>query len=716
ALAELRRALPGYQFRVLENQATFIQNAVSEVGETALVGILLAIVVLYIFLRQIGTTAIISIAIPISIIATFNLMFFNGLTLNIMTLGGLALGAGMLVDNAIVVMENIFRHLENGRPLFEAAQQGAAEVGGAISASTFTTIIVFLPIVYLQGAAGELFKDQAWTVAFSLISSLAVALLVIPMLSARFINVEKIRHNEGDAPYPGYGRFLEKTLSRRGSVLAGALALVLLATALIPFVGSEFMPASDSNRFAIHLRLEEGTELRHTYQAAIGMENVIREIVGEDLEDIYVRVGPSPGLSGSINSFDEDTHTATLTIFLKSGHRVPVQRQIARLRASLPSDAERELTYDASESSLQQTLGITEAPIIVEFDGDELEVLRSLTDQARSLLDSLPEITAMESNFDNGRPEINVRIDRLVAGLNNIDITGVSGQIQDRLEGEEAGDWEYEGEMRGIRVQSPKLNLSELGALLIESNGRRFRLDEVATLEEHQAPREIFRQGQSRTGRLFIQLGDDLPLDRVVAQVRGKLSAMPLPDGYRMRITGEEEQREEAFGSLGFAFLLSIILIYMVLAAQFESLIHPFTIIFSVPLAGVGAVLLFFLLGMPFNMMAFIGIIMLVGIAVNDAIILVDAVRQLRSDGMDLLQSVIAAGQRRFRPILMTSLTTILALLPLTIGFGESANLRSPMALAVIGGLVTSTLLTLVVIPCLYVAFDRLTPGRDASR
>ncbi|HQV34635.1 MAG TPA: efflux RND transporter permease subunit, partial [Calditrichia bacterium] len=206
------------------------------------------------------------------------------------------------------------------------------------------------------------------------------------------------------------------------------------------------------------------------------------------------------------------------------------------------------------------------------------------------------------------------------------------------------------------------------------------------------------------------------PLDRVVAQVRGKLSAMPLPDGYRMRITGEEEQREEAFGSLGFAFLLSIILIYMVLAAQFESLIHPFTIIFSVPLAGVGAVLLFFLLGMPFNMMAFIGIIMLVGIAVNDAIILVDAVRQLRSDGMDLLQSVIAAGQRRFRPILMTSLTTILALLPLTIGFGESANLRSPMALAVIGGLVTSTLLTLVVIPCLYVAFDRLTPGRDASR
>ena len=706
-LAELGKALPGYRFRVIQNQASFIRSAVNEVEETALIGIILAVMVLYLFLRRFGATLVMSIAIPISIVATFNLMYFNGLTLNIMTLGGLALGAGMLVDNAIVVMENIFRHLENGMPLREAAIEGASQVGGAITASTLTTIIVFLPIVYLHGAAGELFKEQAWTVAFSLLSSLVVAILVIPMLSHRFLPSK----TEAAAHYAGYfvryRRFLGTLLERRWLVLAGGLLLVLIGFALLPLVGSEFIPRAETGAFRIDVRLEEGASLAHTDRAVAGLERIIREVGGEALEDVYTQIGPAEGLSSDESIFFEGENTAVIHVFLQSAPEA-TDALIARLQTVLAAQTDMEIDFVKDESALQISLGTGEAPLVIEIAGDDLEQIRGLTEQAVAKLPEVGEVLSWETNFEAGRPEVNVVVDRIRAGIYEVQMQTVSEQLKDKLEGRDAGQFEHDGELREISIKLPPPDIRELGNLYIDNNQQKVRLDELSTLSASVSPREIYRRNQTRIGKISLQLKGNKPLDQVVSEVRAALAGIEFPPNYRYLITGEEQKRAESFASLKFALLLSIALIYMVLAAQFESLRHPFTILLTIPLAAVGAIVIFFVLGMPLNIMAYIGIIMLVGIAVNDSIILVDAINQLRRDGAALDEAILDAGQRRIRPIIMTSLTTILALLPLTFGYGDSASLRAPMALAVIGGLVTSTILTLVVIPCAYYVIDGL--------
>ncbi|NIA31372.1 MAG: AcrB/AcrD/AcrF family protein, partial [Actinobacteria bacterium] len=329
-LDDLRRALPGYQLSVIQNQGKFINNSINEVKQSALIGILLAIIVLYIFLRRIGATAIISLAIPISIIATFNLMYFDGLSLNIMTLGGLALGAGMLVDNAIVVMENIFRNIEAGMSVRDAAIQGTAQVGGAITASTITTIVVFLPIVYLHGASGELFKDQAWTVAFSLLSSLVVAILVIPMLSNKFLKSGETAIAAHSIRFPHYHIFLEKILKKSWLVIGGATLLVIIAVLLIPVVGSEFIPKSDMGDFSVELKLPEGTDLNRTEQTVVSIEKIVHSVLGDNIQTMYSKIGPSTNLSSDQESIFEDENTATMKIILRKGHSLPSNEIINR--------------------------------------------------------------------------------------------------------------------------------------------------------------------------------------------------------------------------------------------------------------------------------------------------------------------------------------------------------------------------------------------------
>lgn len=706
ALVDMEKALPGYKMKVVSNQGIFISNAIKEVEDTSMLGMALAIFVVFLFLRRIGTTLLISVSMPVSIIATFNLMYFNGLSLNVMTLGGLALGAGMLVDNAIVVMENIFRLRETGMSVKDAAIEGTAQVSGAITSSTITTIIVFLPIVYLHGASGALFRDQAWTITFSLVSSLVAAILLIPMLYNYFFKNSKKIGASKSVQVKGYGRFLGRLLNYRWAVILGAIVLLGLSVLLVPYIGTEFMPKSETRQFSLELKMPEGTRLARTDAAVSNLENIIREALGDHLETVYSQVGPSTGLLSGENTLFEGENTANIKIILKEKDKLGSTAAIQTISKSIGELPDIELKFVEDQTALGGLMGTDEAPLIIEIQGEDLQVIGELSKQVVAAAQGIPELYSVESSMEGGSPEVEIVVDRLRAGIFNLSVSSVITQIQNQLTGKTSGTIEKGGEMQDITLRFPEKGLNDLADMEIKNGTQVIRVSEIATIKEDRSPKEIFRRNQVRIGKITGYMNKDIALDKMVAKVNQAIAGIPLPPDYKIKITGEEEKRKESMDALSFALILSIILVFMVLAAEFESLLHPFTILTTIPFAIVGSVLIFFLLGKTLNIMALIGVIMLVGIAVNNAILLVDRILQIQKDGLSRREAIIQAGQQRIRPILMTKLTTILAMLPLTFGFGESTSLRSPMALAVIGGLITSTIMSLVVIPCVFDVLD----------
>ena len=706
SLAFIKKALPGYQFIIVQNQGTFVRNAIHELRDTALIGALFSIIILYIFLRRFGLTLIISFVLPVSIVATFTLMYFNGLTLNIMTLGGLALGAGMLVDNAIVIVENIFRNLELGQSVKEASIKGTHEVGGAIISSTLTTIVVFLPIVYLHGASGTLFKDQAWTVAFSQVASLFIAILVIPMLF-HWIYAGKPRVSATNAlRFKWYTGFLSVMLNHRKTVILFAAIIIGGTILIIPHVGSEYIPQSGTGDFSLDIKLAEGTQLERTAGLVKNIESILHEILGDKADIIYSQVGPTES-SGSEKSVFQSENTATLKIRLKSSAIPESESLIARIGAMTDSIPGAEITLVRNETSLESTLGTDESPLAVEVTGRDIKVLDTLTLQIKRQIAGIPGIFNLKTSIEQGAPEMDVVIDRNMASMYSLTTEGITTQLKDMLMGRNAGKFDNSGEMNDITVRLPELSLSEFNTIVLKSGNKDVPLYEVAKINRSISPKQLLRVNQSRIGTVTGDIDRTLAFDKVIARVREKISKIVLPDDYRIDVTGEEEKRKDAMANLGFALLLSVILVYMVMASQFESLIHPFTVLLTIPLAGAGSIWAFFLLGKSLNIMAYIGIIMLGGIAVNNSILLVDAINQFREQGLPLREAILRAGQNRIRPILMTSLSSILGLVPLTLGIGESAALRSPMAIALISGLTASTIMSLVVIPCVYYIFDR---------
>lgn len=705
-LAVIEDALPGYHFQVISNQGTFIKNAIGEVKSSAVLGIVLAIIVLFVFLRRMGTTLIVSLSIPISIVATFNLMFFNGLTLNIMTLGGLALGAGMLVDNAIVVIESIFRNQEKGMSVKEAVITGTAEVANAVIASTLTTIVVFLPIVYLHGASGELFKDQAWTVTFSLVFSLFVAILVIPMLYVQFSGKKVTMEEVKSIRITRYSKILRKLVQHRWWVIGVAVLLLVVTGLLTPFIGTEFMPRAESKVFTAVVKMPEGTPMERTAAAIGNLEDLLYTIVGGDsLCTLYSHIGEG---SGSVNAIFEGENTAMMKVILSPECILSPERVIARFIEEAKNPDGLELSIRQDENSLSSLLGSEGAPIVVEVKGEELDEVAQITEEVKERMLRVEGLYDVVTSIEDGAPEVVISIDRTIAGINNLSVATVIEQLKQQLSGKEVGKMEYRGEMRDIVIKVPDISLGSLGALVIRSGAQEFLLHEIATITYGQAPKEILRRNQSRISKIMANMDAGKSLDKMAAEVRLAVKDIDLPANYHITVTGEEEKRQESMHSLLFALLLSVVLVYMVMASQFESLLHPFTILLTIPLAVVGAVLLFFITGTTINMMGIIGIVMLGGIAVNNSIILVDRINQLSQAGMELTDAIVEAGQQRIRPIIMTTLTTILAMFPMTFGFGEGASLRSPMAIAVIGGLITSTLMSLMVIPCVYYVLEKM--------
>lgn len=707
ALESIKKALPGYEFILVQNQGKFIQSSIDEVQNTALIGAVIAVLVLFVFLRRVGVTAIVSFAIPISVVATFNLMYFNGLSLNVMTLGGLALGAGMLVDNAIVVMENIFRNMESGMSVKESAISGTAEVGGAIIASTLTTIVVFLPIVYLQGASGVLFKDQAWTVAFSLIASLFVAILAIPMLFNVIYGKSKKSISMKSVKIGWYGAFLSKIIEHRKLVILISIGMVAATIYILPYVGSEYLPKSGTSEFSIDIQLKEGTQIERTLGTVENIEALLKDVLGNKIEMIYSQVGPASS-SNAEKAIFQNENTANIKIHLSKEAAKDSEKIISTIGDLMSNIPDAEISVLHDESALQSTMGTDEAPLVIEVKGKDLQVLDQLSGLVKEKLLEIPELVNVKTSIEKGAPEIDLVIDRYKAGIYNLSTDEIISQLKNILMGKNAGRYEKNGEMSDITIKMPELSLMEFNDITIKSGNKDVPLYEIARIKKTLSPKQLLRRNQNRIGKIFADIQGDIAFDKVVSKVKDQLKTIELPAEYYFEIVGEEQKRVDAMSNLSFALLLSIVLVYMVMASQFESLIHPFTILLTIPLAGIGAVWAFFLIGKSMNIMAFIGLIMLAGIAVNDSIILVDAINQFRAMGKSLHDSIISAGQNRIRPIIMTSLTTILALLPLTIGIGESAALRSPMAIAVIAGLISSTILTLIVIPCVYYVFEKL--------
>ena len=702
-LSLIEQALPGYSFRVISNQGTFIKQAIGEVMNSALFGMLLAVLVLFFFLRRIRTTLIVSVSIPISIIATFTLMYFNGLTLNVMTLSGLALGAGMLIDNVIVVIESIFRNREQGLERREAIINGTTEVSGAVIASTVTTIVVFIPIVYLHGASGELFKDLAWTVTFSLLSSLFMALLVIPMLYDRLSGRKNIETGSKAVQFKGYSNHLRRLLTHRWWVIAVSGAVLVVSILLTPFVGTEFLPRAEGKDFTISVKLPEGTRLERTDAVVDNLEYLLQTISRDSLAQIYSHIG-----KGSLNNeLFEGEHTATMKVILSGLSEVTPEVLIARFTEATDNIDGLELSFKQDDNSLGEFLGEEEAPIVVEVKGDDLGEIAFLTDDVLSRMASVDGIYNVKSSMADGAPELNININRTIAGIHNISVANVIQQIGQQLQGHDVGKMDYRGEMRDIVIKVPDMTSRDLGELTIRSGNQEFRLNEIATITHSQAPKEIYRRNQSRLNKIVSDMDADKSLDKVAREIRSAVADIELPVSYSITVTGEEEKRKESMQSLLFALLLSVVLVYMVLASQYESLLHPFTILLTTPFGLVGAVMFFLITRTPLNIMGAMGIIMLAGIAINNSILLVGRINQLKRT-MTLTEAIVQAGQQRIRPIIMTSLTTILVLLPMTFSFGEGVAMRSSMAVAVIGGLVTSTLMSLVVIPCVYYLFEQL--------
>ncbi|MBT8084193.1 MAG: efflux RND transporter permease subunit [Woeseia sp.] len=744
-LDRLRETLPPeIELKLIYDQSSFISAAIQQVTSAAINGGILAIIVLYGFLRDARSTAIIAAAIPVSIIGTFLLMYGNGVSLNIMSLGGIALAVGMLVDNAIVVLENIVRKREQGHSLREAARTGTTEVATAVTASTLTTIAVFFPMVFVSGIAGQLFRDQALTVTYALLFSLLVALTLIPMLAALTPNARYVDPAADAAPgrftrgvamiifglgsivrfiglvlrwllwlpstaiEKGYGAtanvyrtLLDWSLAHRAVVLLGALLIFAGTMALIPRLGSELIPQFSQGEFSLTLRLPPGTPLNETDNAILLAQDAAANI--DDIALTYSVAGSGNRLDA--NPVDAGEHSGSLNVTLQKGAgRAAEERTMTALRAAVGRIAG--IQYEFSRPSLISF----DSPLQIEIAGFDLNALERVSERLIRELENSGRFTDVRTTFEQGNPEIQIEFDQERAARLGLAVRDIADVVVTNVRGEVATRYTWRDKKIDVLVKSvdsQNSSIDEIRGLIINpAADRPVTLDAVATISISRGPAEIRRVAQERVAIVSANLafGD---LGSAVAEARAIIQRIPTPSGLLTSVSGQNEEMEESFTSMRFALALAVFLVYLVMASQFESLIHPLVIMFTIPLALVGAVLALFVTGTTLNVVAFIGVIMLAGIVVNNAIVLVDLINQLRMQGRERLDAIREAGRTRLRPILMTTLTTALGLLPMALGFGEGAEIRAPMAITVIGGLLTSTLLTLVVIPVFYSILDR---------
>ncbi len=744
-LDRIRESLPeDMELVKIYDQSRFISSAVNNVKNAAFVGGIFAIIVLYGFLRDSRSTTIVGIAIPISVIGTFLLMYTNDVSLNIMSLGGIALAVGMLVDNSIVVLENIVRKREQGEGILEAAKNGTSEVASAVVAATLTTIAVFFPMVFISGIAGQLFRDQALTVTFALLFSLVVALTVIPMLSS--LGAGNRYAGEDDDESPGritrlvaaivrvfgvlfaatrwlfwallwlptqffqriygaiaavYPTLLRWSLDHRATVVVSAALIFAGSMALVPRLGTELIPQLSQGEFNVDLRLPPGATLAETDRA---IQAAQRATQGIDAVALDFSVAGS-GNRLDANPVDVGDNTGTLSVALTAGAgRSDENATMDAMRAELSGIPG--VQYEFSRPSLLSF----SSPLQIEIAGYDLERLALVSQAVVSQMANDDRFADVRTTVENGNPEIQIVFDQERAAKLGLAVRDIADRVVASVRGEVATRYTWRDRKIDVLVRSVdtrQSSIDEIRQLIVNPESERpVTLEAVATVDIARGPAEIRRVAQERVAMITANVAyGDLG---AAADAAGRIiDRVPMPSGITATVSGQSEEMQESFTSMRFALALAIFLVYLVMASQFESLIHPFVILFTIPLALVGAVLALFVTGTTINIVAFIGVIMLAGIVVNNAIVLVDLINQLRVTGKDRNDAIMEAGVARLRPILMTSLTTALGLLPMAMGFGEGAEVRTPMAITVIGGLLVSTLLTLLVIPVVYSLLDR---------
>ncbi len=767
--------------QLLSDQSVFIQNAINEVKDNAKIGAILAILVLFLFLKNVKSTLIVSVTIPLSIVTTFAFMNFFNVSLNIMSLGGIALGVGMLVDNAIVVLESIFRCREEGDDTVDGAVRGTAEVGTAVVASTLTTIAVFFPIVFVEGVAGQIFRDMSLAVVFALLASLMFALFFIPMLASRSISSRKTGNfsakqallkfdsiREFGKPWPDSFILKVLTLLWRviklvylpleilGKIFILAYILVLLIVRishkiwtwlfdhilihgldwfnnrfsnfqdnlypralnrvldnkpiaviliLLAFVATvysfrnldaELIPTMHQGEFTTIVSLPVGTPIDKTDSILKPYEDRLADI--PEIQTFFCRIGVE---KDSYARADEGEHAARIGIILKESDDILDAEQSA-------IDQIRGLFQDIPDADVRieyPTLFTFKAPVEVEVHGYNLQKLKNYANQALLKMKEIPDLKDVEVNVKPGNPETQIIFDRDKLSRLNLDIVQVAELVRNQLLGNVPTRFIRGDKRIDIRVKlehNTEKTLDDLKHLIVNPGQETpVPLSSVADFEIVEGPSEIRRVDQQRVALITANVSG-LGLKAVSSKIEEKLDEIQTPPDIEYVISGQNQEMEQSTRSLIFALLLSVFLVYIVMASQFESLLHPFVIMFSIPLAlfGVGITLLTF--SIPLSVIVFIGMMMLAGIVVNNAIVLIDYVNLLRSRGMELREAIVMAGRVRLRPIIMTTLTTVLGLIPLAIGLGEGAEIRQPMAITVIAGLIFSTLLTLMVIPTLY--------------
>ncbi|MFB6279569.1 MAG: efflux RND transporter permease subunit [Salinibacter sp.] len=702
---------------VVSDQSEFIRQSINNVQNSAIWGSLLAILVLYLFLRNGSTTFIIALSIPISIIATFALLFFNDLSLNQMTFGGLALGVGLIVDNAIVVLENIIRQREeNGRSLREAASIGTREVAGAIVASTLTTSVIFLPLVFARTTTAALFQSLALVVVFALVCSLLVALTLVPMLSSRFLTVDAGEDTADEDTSKSwfqrafarlenrYADFIDYTLGRRWVVFGVTTVLLIGSVALWPMISIELAPQTDANQIDVDLEMAQGTNIAVVMEYLDELERKVKPILPKDEVENFAKQVQPWGAEVEIQLKSADERSVN-TFALADSIRSKVLGQVpgADLRVSAQSGLwvlRRVFSTGSGTQDLQ-----------VELRGYDLERARKIAQRIRGRLERVEGVASARSGRREGRPEQNIRFLRDKISSLGLSVQEVARAVQTNVGGSRAAAYRDGGDQFPITVRlrpEDRLSVQDLDNVSIRTpDGQSVPISSLVTMDRGRGPTEIQRINGQRVTYISASLTSDAVLGEVVQRSRAALSDLSLPDGFSVTFGGQYREQKKARQDFLIAIIMALVLIYMVMAGQFERFLDPLVVMFSVPLVLIGVLPTLVLTNTTVNIQSVMGLVMLIGIVVNNAIVLVDYINLMRRErGMALMPAVAEAGRLRLRPILMTTLTTVLGLVPLALGLGAGAEIQAALARVVIGGLLASTFVTLVLIPTAYVSLE----------
>lgn len=698
------------ELTVISDQSVFIRQSMNSVQVSAFWGGLLAIFVLYMFLRNGSTTSIIALSIPISVVATFGLLYFTGLTLNQMTFGGLALGIGMIVDNAIVVLESIVRHRQQwGRSREDAARVGTREVAGAIVASTLTTCVIFLPVVFMRTTSGQLFQTLALVVVFALGCSLLVALTLVPMLASRFMTVKPEAEREGrksrfehsfERLEDWYAARLEQAFAHKGRILGGTLAAVVVAALAIPFVPVELAPQLDTDEIDVDMEMARGINLAVARSYLEELEALVRPLLPEDdLESVATETrGDNAGVEIRLKGAGERNVDPSL-----------LADQIRAATAGKIPGAEIEVQAQSGLWILRRlfSAGGGDEDVEVQLRGYDLEQSATLAAEIKRRMERAEGVVEARIGQREGRPEENIRFDRARIYDLGLSVQDVGRAVQTNVAGSRAGYFREGGQQYPVTVRlrpDDRLTLQDLDAIAVRTPaGDMVPISALVQRESSRGPTEVNRIDGQRVTYITANLESGVALGDAVNRVRERLAGLRLPDGFSIVFGGAYREQQESKRDFVIAIVMALALVYMVMAGQFERFLDPLIVMASVPVALVGVLPTLFLTGTTLNVQSIMGIVMLIGIVVNNAIVLVDYLNlKRREEGMPIREAAIEAAKLRLRPILMTTLTTVLGLLPLALGWGVGANLQAALARVVIGGLLASTLITLVLVPTLY--------------